>query len=171
MFIYRLYMSISTHVGHMKKGFLKILLLKIIAGENDLTGYDLIKRIEKTIGRKPSNGTVYPLLKAMVNDGWIERTESGSKAFYHITDTGIEKLTELKMLKREYMIKVTEMLSIADNAFEEEPSYGLFELVVPLFIQIRSLLERGIDVNKIKELIDETRIKFEEMAYDKNNGS
>ena len=69
------------------------------------------------------------------------------------------------------MIKVMEMLSIADNAFEEEPSCGLFELVVPLFIQIRSLLEKGVNVNKIKELIDETRIKLKEMAYDKNNGS
>lgn len=64
--------------------------------EEDLTGYDIKKRIETGIGvfYKASFGSLYPALKKMTNKGYLnayEKSQGGrQKIFYHITEIGKE---------------------------------------------------------------------------------
>ncbi|HGY12266.1 MAG TPA: PadR family transcriptional regulator, partial [Desulfobacterales bacterium] len=46
----------------MIKGFFKIIILKKL-NERDRSGYDLIKEIESLFEKKPSAGSIYPMLK------------------------------------------------------------------------------------------------------------
>ena len=66
----------------MAKGYLKFMMLKIIS-DGDATGYQIIKRVEGSVGSKPSTGSVYPLLKTMERDGWIEGvpSEDGHRSY------------------------------------------------------------------------------------------
>lgn len=62
--------------------------------EDDLTGYDIKKRIETGIGvfYKASFGSLYPALKKMTEKGYLvayEESQGGrQKIFYHITEDG-----------------------------------------------------------------------------------
>ncbi len=62
--------------------------------ENDLTGYDIKKRIETDIGvfYKASFGSLYPALKRLTEKGLLTTTKkpqgNRKKIFYHITEEG-----------------------------------------------------------------------------------
>ena len=71
----------------------------------DLTGYDIKKRIDTAIGFfwKGSFGNIYPALADMEKQGLVVKKESGKgkskdsgreKIFYHITKTGTEYLRQ-----------------------------------------------------------------------------
>ena len=73
------------------------MLESIILGmvlEDDLTGYDIKKFIEKGIGifYKASFGSLYPALKKLTKNGYLityEQPQGGRrKVFYHITEEG-----------------------------------------------------------------------------------
>ncbi len=65
--------------------------------DEDLTGYDIKKRIEKGIGvfYKASFGSLYPALKKLTQEGWLvtcQQPQGGRlKIFYHITEEGREQ--------------------------------------------------------------------------------
>ena len=54
----------------MATGLLKMLMLHIIKG-GEVSGYDLIKKVEAITGEKPSTGSIYPSLKKMEREGWV----------------------------------------------------------------------------------------------------
>ena len=62
--------------------------------EKDLTGYDIKKIIENSVGvfYRASYGSLYPALKRMETKGYVvsyEECQGGrKKIFYHITDSG-----------------------------------------------------------------------------------
>ncbi|NLK96301.1 MAG: PadR family transcriptional regulator [Clostridiales bacterium] len=64
--------------------------------EEDLTGYDIKKLIEKSFGifYKASFGSLYPALKRLTEKGYVttcEQPQGGrQKIFYHITEEGKE---------------------------------------------------------------------------------
>lgn len=77
--------------------FLKIRVLKEL-NFSDLSGYGLMKRIENFTGRKPSPGSIYPLLKDLKDKGLVDVKRDGRKKVYSITAKG--KKTVFKMLKQ-----------------------------------------------------------------------
>ncbi len=86
----------------MIKGYLKILFLKKIKF-NECTGYDLINSTEEVLGKKPSAGSVYPLLNQLLNDKFIKVKEEDRRKIYSITKKG--KLLLIKLIKeKEKMI-------------------------------------------------------------------
>ena len=91
--------------NEVRKGFLKMILLKIIA-EQPTHGYEIIRRIqEKSEGRwTPSPGSVYPALEYLESRGYIASEEAERKKVYAITPKGTQMIGQMKK-KREEMLK------------------------------------------------------------------
>ncbi|MGD6886916.1 PadR family transcriptional regulator [Staphylococcus shinii] len=80
-----------------KKGALELLVLLII-NNNDQYGYSLIQIIAKKIAI--SEGTIYPLLRRLVKEGYLNSyyepsREGPSRKYYAITVKGNERLKKL----------------------------------------------------------------------------
>jgi DNA-binding PadR family transcriptional regulator len=86
----------------IRKGFLKMIVLKIIS-EKPIHGYDIIQEIEaKTRGHwVPSPGSVYPVLEFLESRGYISMEESDRKKVYTITDEGRKTLDRVDERRKE----------------------------------------------------------------------
>lgn len=139
----------------MAKGLLKYFMLKLIS-ERKHSGYELIKKIEEHGGSKPSTGTVYPLLKSMQKEGWVKALEEDDKTFYEITESGKEVLNKYGMIKKDYITKMHESVSLVNETFHQE-GHLLYieqmELIHPLLEEISHLRKNGIEQEKINEII------------------
>ena len=139
----------------MAKGLLKYFMLKLIS-ERKSSGYDLIKKIEEHSGNKPSTGTVYPLLKSMQNEGWIKGLEKDDKIYYEITKSGKKKLNEYDTIKKDYITKMHESISLVNETFHQEGHFlyvEQMELIHPLLEEIIRLQKKGIEQKKINAII------------------
>lgn len=143
----------------MAKGVLKYFMLKIIS-EGKTTGYEIIKKIEEHSGSKPSTGSVYPLLKSMQNEGWIKGIEKDGKTYYEITKSGKNKTKEYDKIKNDYIIKIHESISIANETFHEEGHLlymDQMEMIHPLIEEIVELQKKGVESEKINKIILKAR--------------
>ncbi len=70
------------------KGFLSFLVLRLIM-KNPMSGEEIRKELERRKGTKPSPGTIYPVLKALSENGWIgEMKDKRKEKKYKITLKG-----------------------------------------------------------------------------------
>ena len=70
------------------KGFLSFLILWLISKKN-MTGVEITEELEKRKGRRPSPGTIYPVLKKLKERGLITDDEN---KIYTLTKKGEEEL-------------------------------------------------------------------------------
>ena len=80
-----------------KKGVLELIVLLSIS-KKDKYGYELILEVCKVV--YVNDGTIYPLLKRLTNEGYfetylVESTEGPSRKYYKITVLGKKRLEEL----------------------------------------------------------------------------
>ncbi|RLF46383.1 MAG: hypothetical protein DRN17_00530 [Thermoplasmata archaeon] len=108
------------------KGFLKIHMLKLIS-EKPSSGYGLMNFIEEISGRRPSAGSIYPLLKDMEKRGLIEAQHKNKKTNYIITDKGKKALEELKERQKDFLESVSKSLSTYSIIFEDEVAKFVLE--------------------------------------------
>ena len=74
------------------KGFLSFIVLKLISKKN-MSGDEIREELMVRKGSKPSPGTIYPVLKSLSKDGFIEEIKSRSKAKkYRLTKKGQREL-------------------------------------------------------------------------------
>jgi PadR family transcriptional regulator, regulatory protein PadR len=74
------------------RGFLSFIVLHLISRKT-MSGDEIRDELEKRKGTRPSPGTVYPVLKALTQYGWIEETDfSGKGKRYQITKAGKKEL-------------------------------------------------------------------------------
>jgi PadR family transcriptional regulator PadR len=81
-----------------KKGVLELCVLTLLAKKNRY-GYELVNEISKSISI--SEGTIYPLLRRLKNEGYVttyleESREGAPRKYYQLTEAGKEKEKELK---------------------------------------------------------------------------
>ncbi len=87
------------HGGHLSG--LDILVLSIIKNTENITGYDIIQKINKNFKGmwKASAGTIYPLLNRLSEKKTVSIEEiienNRQKKIYTITETGIEELRDV----------------------------------------------------------------------------
>lgn len=80
---------------------LDILVLSMIRNNKDLTGYDIIQKINRKFRGlwRGSAGTIYPLLSRLAEQGYVDITEitenNRQKKIYEITEKGIEELKKV----------------------------------------------------------------------------
>lgn len=83
----------------LKKGILELCVLCILS-EGDRYGYELVNEISKNIAI--SDGTIYPILRRLNNEGYFETylkesQEGPPRKYYRLTDLG--KTTKDELLK------------------------------------------------------------------------
>lgn len=78
----------------MQEGYLKIGVLKILS-KQERSGYDLMKEIAEHTGKKPSPGSMYPLLKTLQKEKLITARDEGRSTIYSLTHQGKSYLKEL----------------------------------------------------------------------------
>jgi DNA-binding PadR family transcriptional regulator len=151
-------------VSIMAKGLLNLWMLKILA-EGEVSGYDIIKKVSELTGRKPSTGSVYPLLKSMENKGWISGKKVGSKTVYKITDSGREVVKSHGDLKDYYSEKIQESICLAHETFDDLhiAFFNNRNLLAPLTQEISVLLSEGVEFDKINKIIQNAREELKKL--------
>lgn len=81
-----------------KKGVLELCVLSLLM-KKDHYGYELVEYISDHVSI--SDGTIYPLLRRLKNDGYVvtylkESQEGPPRKYYRITDEGIRYFNELE---------------------------------------------------------------------------
>ena len=76
-----------------KKGVLELLVL-LFASKKDRYGYELVEEISKVVN--VNEGTIYPILKRLTNEGYFETylkesTGGPSRKYYTLTVLGIKR--------------------------------------------------------------------------------
>ena len=104
----------------LKKGVLELCVLSLLK-DSDKYGYELIAEISKNI--EISEGTIYPLLRRLKNEGYVETyleesSEGPPRKYYRLTEKG--EMTREKFLKdwNEFIRGVNSI--IGGNAYEQE---------------------------------------------------
>ncbi len=97
----------------MMRGYLRLIVMKTLANKK-LTGYGLIKQIERNTGTwKPSFGSIYPLLEKLLKEKLVEVEAQGRKKLYFLTNDGKRHLDIIDKSKNTLVDK----LIAAWNAF------------------------------------------------------
>lgn len=73
------------------------------------TGYSLISLITKEDGKKPSSGSMYPLLRQLEEDLLIKSKKDGRKVIYSITAKGKRSISKLISEKKKFIEKHIEI--------------------------------------------------------------
>ena len=138
----------------MIKGYLKILFLKKIKTK-ECTGYDLINSTEEVLGKKPSAGSVYPLLNQLLNDKFIKVKEEDRRKIYSITKKG--ELLLLKLIKeKEKMLSSHKNLMGIFGKVHKEKTKNKHFLKINEHLKLESkVIMRNMDVFlELKDEID-----------------
>ena len=93
----------------MASGYLKILVLKEL-NQSPMTGYDLMNSIESSQGKRPSAGSMYPLLKILLERKLIKGVEKNRKTIYSITVSGKNRIEEIIKEKSFLLKKGSELI-------------------------------------------------------------
>ncbi|ALL01807.1 Transcriptional regulator, PadR family [Pyrodictium delaneyi] len=94
-------------------------MILLLLAEGPKTGYELIKRMKSLlaeVGGGASPGTVYPVLRDLEEEGYIESSEephgARQRKVYRITEKGVEQL--LRMINKGlYIVEATIRLHLA----------------------------------------------------------
>ena len=148
----------------MLQGLLKMWMLKIIS-EKDVSGYEIMKKVDELTGKKPSTGSVYPLLKSMQNEGWIIGKKQGLKTVYKITDSGKKVLEAHGTLKEDYAQRISRSFYLAQDTFTDLHLVLSHDrdLINPIITEVSKLLANGIQPQKIKGVLGKAMIELEKL--------
>jgi len=91
-----------------KKGVLELCTMALLVKKNRY-GYELVNEISKSISI--SEGTIYPLLRRLKNDGYVttyleESKEGAPRKYYQLTEDGKKMEMELKEEWKTFIGKV-----------------------------------------------------------------
>jgi formylmethanofuran dehydrogenase subunit E len=95
----------------MLPGNLRLLVLKLLSSK-DMSGYDLMKTIQARTGRRPSPGSMYPLLELLKDEGRMTVREVGRAKRYSITEPGKKELSEISVQKDELMANIRKSIGV-----------------------------------------------------------
>jgi len=108
----------------MDQGYLKLTALKILS-KKDASGYMLMQAVEQTLGRKPSPGSMYPLLKSLEEKRLIRSLAAGRKTLYSLTREGRKQLQELLSRRQDMLAKMHQNLNYFEKICgEKQPGLG-----------------------------------------------
>ena len=87
--------------AQVKKGILDFILLLLLR-DTDKYGYELIELIQSKVGYEIAEGTIYPLLIRLKDEGyvtsyWQEEEKGMPRKYYTLTKEGKQILMEMKI--------------------------------------------------------------------------
>src|SRR5882724_11282124 len=79
-------------IPQLRRGVLEYCVLSLLRDE-ELYGFDLVRRLADVDGMVTSEGTIYPLLSRLRREGWVSTTWAESEAgpprrYYALTPAG-----------------------------------------------------------------------------------
>ncbi len=128
------------------KGYLRLLILKLLDQSNGITGTEIVEKIDFTTGSKPSYGSVYPILEEFREKKFVDVEKEGRKKKYRLTKKGKEAVTKIVDNKNEFLDTLKKVLQVY---------YTLFGLKENELIN-QEIEERKKDFDKVEfpELFD-----------------
>lgn len=86
--------------------------------KKDMYGYELVEKVSKVVD--VSEGTIYPILKRLTNEGYFETytkesTEGPIRKYYHITSSGIEIMNKELIEWQKFSKNVNDFLERSIN--------------------------------------------------------
>lgn len=81
--------------------------------KKDMYGYELVEKVSKVVD--VSEGTIYPILKRLTNEGYFEAytkesTEGPIRKYYHITSSGLEVMQKELIEWRKFSKSVNDFI-------------------------------------------------------------
>ncbi len=163
----------------MRGAYLKLFMIRKLS-ERPMNGYELMKEFERIVGRKPSSGSVYPILKNLCDKGIVRQVDKDGDRIYEITDKGLDVVKEMDNMKqnllmklKEHIITVAHILGDAELLKDVEYLKGVLELsegnrrirrsFSRLGHTLASLIEMGANPDEVCELLDEASRKLEDL--------
>ena len=111
--------------SQIRKGSLEMCLLGVIAGRPRY-GFEIVQVMSATGGLSVTEGTLYPLLNRLQNEGlitafWQESTSGPPRKYYSLTETGRETFGRMKEEWRRYAVSVEAILVDSELPGVESP--------------------------------------------------
>lgn len=127
-------------IDRVKRGTLKLMVLSSLA-EKPMYVYEIIKSIYNKTQEfyKPSPGSIYPVLRALIREGLVEVRELDGKKIYKLTEKGLEKYNQIK--------KETKDFFDSNSRLKKEVIDTLFEIGYIIYLN-----RDKIDENNLKAL-------------------
>lgn len=98
--------DILPTANKMLTGYLRLIVMRTLA-DRKLSGYDLIKQIEKDTGTwKPSFGSIYPLLEKLLKEKLVQVEAKGRRKIYSLTKEGKKELEIIDRSKNSLVDKM-----------------------------------------------------------------
>ena len=141
----------------LRRGILKFVVLKFLA-ESDRHGYDLMRLFAEKGWRAPRPGSIYPILNALEEEGFLTSRTEGERRVYEITEKGRRHLEEHTAHAGEFFENFFE-----DDSEESEgkaaPNSGLREAAERLMQAIAQIgpSSKPDTTEAVRELLDKTR--------------
>ena len=100
-----------------KKGVLELLVLLIVE-KKDMYGYELVEAVSKVVD--VNEGTIYPILKRLTNEGYFETyleesKEGPTRKYYHITVSGKKRKKEQVEEWKKFATSVNNFINGSDK--------------------------------------------------------
>ena len=97
--------------SQVKKGTLTFIVLNILRGK-ELYGYELIEQIRSYTAFDVAEGTLYPPLNRLKNEGlvdakWVEQETGIPRKYYSLNDKGLDSLTRMTRFWEELEKSIT----------------------------------------------------------------
>jgi PadR family transcriptional regulator PadR len=91
--------GIEQWVVQLRKGIAELLVLRLLAAQDRLHGYAIVKELMALGQLVAGESTVYPVLKRLEADGllssqWVEAGEGPPRKYYELSVTGAAFLAE-----------------------------------------------------------------------------
>lgn len=98
----------------LRRGVLEFCVLSLLR-DDEIYGFDLVRRLGEVDGMVTSEGTIYPLLSRLRREGWVTTTwresESGPpRRYYAITPVGARALASFTDEWRRFRASVDSLL-------------------------------------------------------------
>jgi len=156
------------------KGYISIVVLKSISeSKKGQSGYGLMKSIEERCGKKPSAGSIYPILKELLKEGLVTVKKEGKKKIYITTPASKEYLIKFSEHKNQMIENVQhnvryagtilgldahkDVVELLDRMKSGEPPFGEFthdmmqfrKILIPMLIDESLTKKKKATVRKI----------------------
>lgn len=101
------------------KGNLKLFILKELS-RKDMSGYELMVSIGVLIGKRPSTGSIYPILETLNKEGLVSCRAEGRSKMYSMTEKGKSLTRECLCKHEEIHEKFNQLFNIACSLLDDK---------------------------------------------------
>ena len=143
----------------MIKGCLKIVVLRELMTKS-CYGSELMDRAEVLLGKRPSAGSLYPLMKGLLAKGIVSVRHDGAQKLYSITPKGRKIINKLITEKKKIIEDQIDLLYSVKGLLGEKNT-------TPCIKVLKSILKRDFLSDNLFLILELSQILFD--AYETKN--